>query len=119
MQGQINLARVDYCDFLVWTNEGIHIERISKDKQYFESLTTKLTSYFVNIVLPELLTNRLKSEIESSKAVTSYCFCGEKEEYDNMIACDSKNCPKEWYHLSCDMRWTDRNSFRKMVLFEL
>ena len=83
------------------TNEGIHIERISTDKQYFEEMLIKLKAYFVNIALPELLTNRLKSEIESSKAVTSYCFCGENEDYDNMIACDSKICPKEWYHLSC------------------
>ena len=61
----------------------------------------KFKEYFVNIALPELRTNKLKSEIESSKAVTSYYFCGENEDYDNMIACDSKICPKEWHHLSC------------------
>ena len=93
----MNLADVGYCDFLVWTSQGVHIERNTKDKQYFEDMLIKLKTYFLNIVLPELLTNRLKSEIESSKAVTSYCFCGENEECDDMIACDSKICPKEWY----------------------
>ena len=93
--GQIHLAKVGYCDFLVWTTKGLHIERIEANKNYFENMEPKLKGYFIKIVLPELLTNKLKSEIESSKVVTSYCFCGKKEEYDNMIACDSKTCPKE------------------------
>ena len=99
--GQIHLAKVGYSDFLVWTTKGLHIERIEANKNYFENMEPKLKGYFINIVLPELLTNKLKSEIESSKVVTSYCFCGKKEEYDDMIACDSQTCPKEWYHVSC------------------
>ena len=101
VQGQINLAQTSYCDFVVWTKKGLHVERIKNNALFFNDMLDKLKKYFFNIVLPELLTNRLKSEIEGSKKSTSYCFCGEDESYDNMIACDSKTCPKEWYHLSC------------------
>ena len=29
-----------------------------------------------------------------------YCICG-KEEYGDMIACDSINCSVEWFHFPC------------------
>ena len=38
----MNLADAGYCDFVVWTSQGIHIERITKDKQYFEDMLMKL-----------------------------------------------------------------------------
>ncbi|KAH7666378.1 CRE-ING-3 protein [Aphelenchoides avenae] len=30
----------------------------------------------------------------------TYCTCGQKS-YGEMVACDNKNCPKEWFHYEC------------------
>jgi len=31
---------------------------------------------------------------------TTYCFCNNVS-YGDMIACDNKNCPYEWFHFPC------------------
>ena len=37
----------------------------------------------------------------SSRVVTGYCYCGRGEDYDDMIGCDNKDCPIQWFHYSC------------------
>ena len=55
VQAQINIAEVAYCDFTVWPESGIHIERIIADNEFGESTVSKATSFFKNGILPELL----------------------------------------------------------------
>jgi len=31
----------------------------------------------------------------------SYCYCGNGEDYDDMICCDNKKCSIKWFHFSC------------------
>ncbi|PSS36808.1 hypothetical protein PHLCEN_2v1352 [Hermanssonia centrifuga] len=31
---------------------------------------------------------------------TAYCYC-QKSSYGEMIACDGKDCEREWFHLGC------------------
>ena len=38
----------------------------------------------------------------SSNMTIGYCYCGRRgEDYDDMIGCDNKDCPIEWFHYSC------------------
>ncbi|KXS11478.1 hypothetical protein M427DRAFT_72933 [Gonapodya prolifera JEL478] len=30
-----------------------------------------------------------------------YCTCGKGQSYGDMVGCDAKGCPIEWYHLKC------------------
>ena len=30
-----------------------------------------------------------------------YCYCGNREDYDDMICCDNKECLIKWFHFSC------------------
>ena len=101
VQGQLALTKTSFCDFVCWTPLGIHIERIEADSDYFENMKIKLKSYFQNIILPELLTQHIRTELESKDKNHSFCICGRGEDYDDMIACDNEKCSKEWFHISC------------------
>ena len=66
-----------------------------------------------SIRLPELLTNKLKltgiphnphsqddEEADDDDDDGVYCLCREPA-YGPMIACDSPECPNEWFHFQC------------------
>ena len=44
-----------FCDFIVWTNDDIHIERIYPDEDIWLSNVPKVKALFEKAVLPELL----------------------------------------------------------------
>ncbi|XP_014680954.1 PREDICTED: PHD finger protein ING1-like [Priapulus caudatus] len=37
----------------------------------------------------------------ANDADLSYCYCGQPEDADDMIACDNHNCKVQWYHIGC------------------
>ena len=44
-----------YCDFVVWTNADIHVERIGYDKALVESTIPDVKEFHTKCILPELL----------------------------------------------------------------
>lgn len=111
VQGQLNICCKDFCDFIVWTTKGLYIERILKSEPFFDQLKPHLDNYFLQILLPVLLTGSIDTVTPSvtpskdSSAVASssnevFCLCGGKDE-GRMIACDNSNCAIEWYHYKC------------------
>ena len=113
---------VEYCDFRVCTftdnlSDGLHIERISKNFQFWNdcTCTKKAEKFFLTSILPELLgkwytrpyepVNKAESDeslTSSSKADSSekFCYCKGIEEGE-MIACDNAECAVEWFHTRC------------------
>jgi len=55
VQAQVNIAEVEYCDFIVYTETDIHIERIFADTAFWENKVSKATAFFKKGILPELL----------------------------------------------------------------
>jgi hypothetical protein len=55
-----------------------------------ENIKIKLKSYFQNIILPELLTQHIRTELKSKDKNHSFCICGRGVDYDDMIACDNE-----------------------------
>ncbi|XP_023217435.1 uncharacterized protein LOC111619842 [Centruroides sculpturatus] len=54
MQTQIFVCYVEYCDFVVWTEKSLHIERIYKDFTLWNSIIEKTRKFFKFCILPEL-----------------------------------------------------------------
>ena len=88
-----------FCDFFIWTLLVHKVERIYPDVRFWETLEKKLTSFFVTNVLPEIMTHRLKEEIESDQE-NVYCVF-RSNSAGHMIACDNRKCPYQWFHYSC------------------
>ena len=55
VQAQLFVCDVEYCDFVVWTQRDIHIERIVPDIVFWEEALLKSTKLFNVAVLPELV----------------------------------------------------------------
>ncbi|KAL3863705.1 hypothetical protein ACJMK2_005452, partial [Sinanodonta woodiana] len=56
INGLMAPTELDYCDFVCWTTCGLHIERIRAVYDFFLNMEQTLRLYFINIVLPKLLT---------------------------------------------------------------
>ena len=54
VQAQIFVCNVDYCDFIVWTERDVHIERILPDIAFWDQVVSKAADFFQQAILPEL-----------------------------------------------------------------
>ena len=64
VQGEMAIMKVRWCDFVVWTTADMHIERIYFNQNFWEdSLLPKLESFYVNSVVPEILTGTLYNQL--------------------------------------------------------
>ena len=117
IQGQLAISQRWYCDFICWTPQGFHVERIERAEHVFDEMLPKLTNFFVQVILPEILqpgsiNKQPNSQTEPetpliqlvAEASTdsdeeieqdAYCYC-RKGEYGSMIACDNEQCPHQW-----------------------
>ena len=54
--GQMGIGNKQWCDFVVYTTTGIHVQRIDFDKVYWErTLLPKLTEFYDNWLGPEIV----------------------------------------------------------------
>ena len=53
--GQIALSKAQFCDFIVWTNLEIHIERIFPDGRLWEEMVEKLAHFYYTTLGVEIL----------------------------------------------------------------
>ncbi len=54
IQCQLYCADCDWCDFVVKTEQDIHIERIYRDKTWWKLQLEKLKVFYFDSLLPEL-----------------------------------------------------------------
>ena len=112
VQAQMKLCKGLYCDFVVWTENDIVIQRILPDPDFIESAIDKCTNLFKYAILPELLGKyytRLPSQMVDTTVVVDaqetpssdiWCYC-RKGEYGEMIKCESGHCKIDWFHTDC------------------
>ena len=55
IQGQMAIRDHSYTDFVCWTPQGIHVERVNRDTSFFNQMETKLTDFFLKCVFPHVL----------------------------------------------------------------
>jgi len=61
VQGQMNICDVEYCDFVVWTEQGIAVVRVKRNTEYWQNLSCKLAKLYQCSILPRLLTGEERS----------------------------------------------------------
>lgn len=60
VQGQMGVSGKLWCDFVIWTLKGMSVERISFQSAVWVTMKSQLESFYVNAVVPELFSNRVK-----------------------------------------------------------
>jgi len=65
IQGQLEITDREWCDFVVWTPQGIHVERIYRDRDvfFFNAMLPKLERFYKLSLLPEIVDARLPREL--------------------------------------------------------
>ncbi len=105
-QLQIFVTRRSFCDFVVWSNNELHTERITLDDTLIQSAIPTAEKFWRLCVLPELLgkwytrnqPQSLHAQVEEDSG--TWCYCKE-DKGGEMIACDGKSCLITWFHLDC------------------
>lgn len=61
IQGQLHITRRSFCDFVVYTNMGIDVQRIGRDDSFWKNkMEAQLTRFYKDCVLPELVDPRVE-----------------------------------------------------------
>ena len=61
IQCQLAITERRMCDFIVWSPKDFELERITMENPFQEELQRKLTNIFVEHVIPEIMTQEMKS----------------------------------------------------------
>lgn len=101
IQGQMGICAYKYCDFICFTNAGIHVERVLFDQEFFNELESKLTRFFKKCIMPEVLTQSLKHGSSKLSKRDVICFCGQDNRQGAMVTCDSDHCVTKVFHMKC------------------
>ncbi|KAF5278270.1 hypothetical protein FQR65_LT15704 [Abscondita terminalis] len=60
IQGQLNICRRNYCDFIIYSDNDFHIERINKDVRLWkDQMLPKLKQFYFELMLPEIVDGRI------------------------------------------------------------
>ena len=86
VQGQLAVCSKQYCDFVVWKPQGISVKRIKEDTNSKESLLRKLTSFYVDNMLPEIMTQMVVGIDEPSNVCSGSNGSSGEEEKSIAIA---------------------------------
>ena len=52
--GQMGIANVPWCDFVVWTTKGMFVERVAFNEDHWFSFRRQLTDFYFEFMLPLL-----------------------------------------------------------------
>lgn len=110
VQSQIFICEVDYCDFVLWTTKDIYVERVLRDKIFWNNVLTKALAFFKNGILPKFYTRSPSLVFTAPSAATSevtkaeegpWCTCQQDIDGSVLMGCDNEQCKIQWFHMSC------------------
>ena len=109
VQAQIKLCGANYCDFVVWSDSEVVIERILPNDDVISDALERASKFFKVGILPELVGKwfskapsftSMPEEVPQDPADGLWCYC-KRGEFGEMIACDNELCPIIWFHTHC------------------
>ena len=118
VQAQIKFCSTNYCDFVVWGEKKVFIDRIYLDDNFISNALEKATLFFKVGVMPKIVgkwysntlvqisTNHIATltepvgEESGDMEKILWCYCKGKEDGE-MIACEHRNCPIVWFRTTC------------------
>ena len=89
-----------YCDLVVYTSKGIHIERMNVDEKYCSNIHKNLEMVFKTFILPELMLNAPEIEENATSHHNEICTC-KKATFRKIVQCSSPSCTVKYFHYEC------------------
>ena len=113
VQCQLLSTKRPYCDFVLWTEKEVHVERIYPDEESWLKNLDLVKEVYTTAILPELLrkfytrprpshiqTLQIQLPMSTEGTTEVYCYCQGPEE-GQMVGCDNTQCKYQWFHLAC------------------
>ena len=69
VKGQLAFTGKDWCDFVVHTCNGFCVQRITFDKTYFDNIRQRVHLFYLQHIIPEMYTSKVKCDIEGKNAI--------------------------------------------------
>ncbi len=127
VQCHLFCSNMSYCDFVLWTNEDLHIERIYPDESFWlesvdcaklffdTSIIVELLGKFIHeqpsqpfmyqlkprVVNRQVLIRRVLRVRRSTKTLYSSIATARAQKEGDMVGCDNLSCSFQWFHLKC------------------
>ena len=73
VQCQLFCTQRSYCDFVVWTEKGVYIERIYPDETFCLETVSRVKHFFITSILPELIGKFYSQTSESVSVPQTPC----------------------------------------------
>ena len=119
VQMQLFVTNKMHCDFVVWSPEGLFVERIYPDREWWVKWSGQGMLFHSKCIMPELCVQYFSKKtilgtstsqnviqhVAASESVASgnYCVtvCRGVDDGITMICCDDENCSVQWFHTRC------------------
>ena len=62
VQGEMAILNVEWCNFVVYSNGGVVVDRIQADFDYWTELCDVLDNFYVQYLVPEILSGSIFKE---------------------------------------------------------
>lgn len=117
IQGQICIEDDDYCDFIVWMERDMHIERINPAVEFWKLAHKKGKKLFSLCILPNLLgkwcmwsskppnqfysEEELVNDVDGNEEKGPWCYFQTDIEGSKLIGCDNPEWAIQWLYMAC------------------
>ena len=71
VQAQLHIMDVEFCDFIVWNENSLFIERILPDVEFWGEVIPKVERFFRHAILPEILGQKFTKQVLPKSLLTS------------------------------------------------
>ncbi|KAJ8963022.1 hypothetical protein NQ317_006157, partial [Molorchus minor] len=100
VQLQMFATKLKYCDFVIWSENVLFIERIDYDEDFLNMNIEKAFQFYKYVVKPELLSRFFTNKLGLGR-VQTWCVCKKPDDSRPMLQCDNDECDIGWYHFEC------------------
>ncbi|KAM9834824.1 uncharacterized protein ACBT44_014087 [Syngnathus typhle] len=104
VQSQLYCTGRKYCDFVVWKENLLFIQRIIPDDSFLANELAKMDNFYLRCIMPEVLakvyTVGQSVATTASASEESVCYCRNPPTED-MLVCKSENCSIKAFHMKC------------------
>ena len=102
---QQHITGFRFAHFIVWTEKDMHIERIVRHDEFFNTHLPRANRVYKVAILPELLakwyTQPKGRNCDAKSASKLFCYCRLKDDESLVLVCSGSTCVFWKFHLNC------------------
>ena len=103
----MKVTGVRYCDFVVWTQRDINIERVSVDEKFLDNVIDKAATLLSSVCFQKSLLSGLQelswgeSQHKRQRRQKTPSVHGAFAARVNEVKCSNRTCLTQWFHVDC------------------